>query len=581
MIGLYLANEFLDLFENTRVNFRRNNDIYTSGDPTISLGSYSFPFDLPLTAKNRRMLRFPDRIDNFYTLLSDAPVWFYAGEGSSMGLPLFEGKLYIKSATRDTVTAFMIVDGFSALRDTKFEDIDLGSVAYSHPQDIIDVANDTLHNPLDYPFVFSPVFNPRFIDEGNNGAIPEDTLVFPPVAFTNIYLPDLQSLIPITWDLPAVVTPFLRINWILEQIVASWGYTIDNQLQIDDEFRLLYIFNNFSIYGDAIGEDTTLTYTSDWRTRIDFNNHVPPRVALVDFLKIIARNFFCGFFIDTTSKLITLVPLRDLLDAPHASDWTSKTFNDYAVENDTHIPRFVGYAADPDDQLFATGAWRDRDTFPTIIDHDGFNNPASDGFYYFLASDEYRQISSENQVERIQFFERIQLPSGLGEPFESRAIPLFMFSSVPQVLMRGTGAFFKPTEENPFGAVRQENELRSIRLFLYRGIIEIDDFPTPFPYSNNSAWNPDTKDYDYNHSLLWQGPNGIYEKYAKEWIYFMENKKIVKRLIKLSLADILNFRDTDKIHIDGQYFFVKSMSISFTHAGMDPVECELVSIPSS
>jgi hypothetical protein len=582
MLGLYLENEFLDLFEDVRVTFRRNNDIYTTGDPTLLTGSYSFPFDVPLTTKNRRMLRYPDRIDNFYTLLADIPVYFYAGEGASIGLPLFEGRLYVKSAAPDRASVFMIVEGLSNLKDRTFEDIDLGHLAFDTQQDIVTHANDTLDNPLDHTHAFPPVYNPVFIDSGVMEIYIRDPITqVPAVQYTNLYDRAQQSIIDDIYGGPAVISPYLRVDWILDQIVQSFGYSIDNRLQNTDEMKSLLLYNNYNIHGDVIGTADQGLFIGGWRTRIDFNNHVPAKINLVEFLKLIAKTFFCGIFVDTSLRQISIIPMAHLIDQPHQHDWTDKTFPDYNIEQDNHTPLYVGYATDPDDQLFSTNTWRDTDQFPTITPWDELDNPTDPGFYYFRASDMYRQIQGPTSVQTIQFFERIYLRNAKGDPFESRAIPAFMVGSVPQIYMRGTGANRSIEEVESFFGVMQRQELRSVRLFFYRGKITIPDAGPAFPYSNNSAWDPVTQEYDYDTSLLWQGPNGIYERYAREWIYFMENKKIVKRRIKLTLPDLLNLRDYDKVHIDGQYFFVKSLSLSFSHAGMDPAEAELASIPQT
>jgi hypothetical protein len=115
---------------------------------------------------------------------------------------------------------------------------------------------------------------------------------------------------------------------------------------------------------------------------------------------------------------------------------------------------------------------------------------------------------------------------------------------------------------------------------MYRGLRTAPNLGT-YPYANATAYDPANEADTFDHSLHMDGVKGIYERYGKEWIYFMMRKKVVTRRMNLSILDVLNYRDTDKVRIDTMIYFIKSMRLSFSDDGMDPVECELVSIPQT
>jgi hypothetical protein len=190
-------------------------------------------------------------------------------------------------------------------------------------------------------------------------------------------------------------------------------------------------------------------------------------------------------------------------------------------------------------------------------------------------------------------FERI-FPGGKGSPVELSVSPLLMnvitqisqreepFDRInyPQVGIAGKGEYLTQDDNDIWSLINnQASTHETIRLFFYRGAFNND--AGRFLQSGITATDEETLSYAFQYSLLFNGPNSVYERFWKEWLYFMKHKKIIQTTLYLKLSDILSFREYHKVRINGLSYFVKSMDITLTMQGIEPVQAELVSIPMS
>ena len=83
---------------------------------------------------------------------------------------------------------------------------------------------------------------------------------------------------------------------------------------------------------------------------------------------------------------------------------------------------------------------------------------------------------------------------------------------------------------------------------------------------------------DAQYALIWTGEEGIYNRFWHEWYTFLQDARIVKRTLLLTVADIRNFSFKHKVVIANQAYFVKKMRVTLTRRGLQPTEVELVKI---
>lgn len=581
--GLKVNGEFLDLYPNSTISFIKNSELWVTGDPTINDGSYSFPLDVPLTETNKRILRWPHRIDSYEPLQKFHESVLYVGEGMSIGLPLFTGDCYVESSGPFRAKVFLTSASLNTKKDLKFSDVNIGEYRIPSPLPLENLMTLTCQNPLDYDFIFFPVRNDSLtidqkVDIWNVGG-----------HYQNAYNAQTAS-----WNFAFtgaglgiennnILTPFLRLEVLIDKVVTALGYTLINEWILTEEERLICVYNNKSI-----SSVENLYYDI-----IRYNEHVPRDMKLTEFLIKISKWYFIGLFVDDAAKTITLLPYSQVIKADARYNWSDRAIVDYTLKNDTKMPRSIGYGVDSSDAYF-TNNYSDDDA--TLEDGavlaDWYNRivappsvPPTAGYYlsYIDRSIRYRDIANNISWNIVQHIFKSISTNGAGEEYTSEVIPLFdfydkdWFIATPRADIQPNMEMQIYDEDN--NLVRQDlvSPLSSVRVMIYRGFRTINN--DPYPYANSTAYDPTNEAETFDISLHYDGDKGIYNRMGRSWIEFMKFKKITTHKLDLKIQDILNFREYDKVRIANMNYFVKSMRINVTSSGLSLTDCELVSIP--
>jgi len=276
--------------------FELNNQVFSSTDTTTVPGSFSFPADAPLTGPNRVELDNPHLVTNAANRRT-FEVWV-----ELFGMPLFQGTLTIRKATPRKVNFDIVSNPVKQLRNVKLSELDLGGSRNLGADSAAARATAKLsfQTPADYDYIFFPVLNPAFLDlpSGSDESV-----------FQNYYNPSTGAFVDGSGNLAA--TPFVKLLYLLERMFQGIDYTFVNAWQTNAELRLLYLWNNRSIY----------TESNAWGTDIDLRNHVSDMNSN-DFLKALMGTFNLGLFTNIFSRTIRLVPLELLMSRPPVHDWT-------------------------------------------------------------------------------------------------------------------------------------------------------------------------------------------------------------------------------------------------------------------
>jgi hypothetical protein len=592
--GVKVNGAFLDIDDRSQLTFEINTELWVTGEPSVNLGSYSFPFDIFLTDNNRYLLRFPDRIDAYTPLQKIEGAIVYIGEGKSIGLPVFTGDLYVKSSGRHRASLFMIVEGLGKQKEKKFEDVDMGVYNLAPPLLLENIMTATTTAPLDHDFIFFPVWNESLLSAyRGTDKIPDYFINIFALRTMNYYINDWYIKTETDNDLKVntITTPFLRLEYVLDKLAENIGYALVNELIGDDEeLKKICVFNNKSI------NDVDLVY----KWKIKYNEHLPSKMKLVDFLVHICTFFFCGCFVDHFSKTITIRPYKKLLAQNARQNWTERQVNDYDIEVDSKVPYSIGYQDDGTDDYFSNNFVGNAPIIAdgaVITDYwKAGGNPNShsliDGYYHVkrdnsvMRYDPSRTFLYERWSKYNHIFRRIII-GGTGNPVLFKVVPMWSESGSP--IITYTYAHSIPRADIPINArfrfaddeiAEHTGELSSIRLMIYRGLKNYQGgMSGTFPYANATAYDPATESETYNHSLHMDGGKGLYKKRGKEWMEFLRRKKIVTMKLKLTVQDILNHREYDKVRVDNMDYFVKSIRVSVSGAGIGISDVTLVSCP--
>lgn len=594
--GIKANGYFLDLSDNSQLSFEINTELWVTGDPTVSTGSYSFPFKIPLTPTNQYVLRNPHRVDAYTRLSVIDDVVVYMGEGMSVGLPVFVGRLFIKSASSSDMEAscFVVVEGLGRKKELKFSDVDMGVFNLSVPVSLKAVMDYTVDNPLEQPFVFFPVRN-KSIYYSISGIDPVEDIEN--YAYYNEVMNDFDtSQNNWSWHYftnpkfvgNMMITPFLRLEYILTKVGEELGYTIVDEWLITDELKSICLFNNKSI------SDLEARY----KNIIRYNEHLPTQMTLVEFLKQVCKWMYIGVFVNHFSKTITLRPYKHVLSQAARHNWTDRMTDDDLLEQDNSVPDSIVYAKDDTDQYFTKDYVSDLVLFQDGAIVTDYFEPGGDwnthglapGYYYVKRNGAmYRYDTSKTNPfekwKKQQHVFRGVVVGGEGPQLQVKVIPLFDDDTYGG--LSNTNTVTIPRADIPMTIqIKDEdqyhdfkNDLTSIRFTIYRGRRAFPGRTHPIPYANNSAYDPATETESFDLSLQMDGDKGIYNVYGKEWMTFMNEKKIVTIKLKLTIQDILNHKEYDKIRIGNMDYLVKSLKVNVTAFGLGLTEATLVSVP--
>jgi hypothetical protein len=295
---------------------------------------------------------------------------------------------------------------------------------------------------------------------------------------------------------------------------------------------------------------------------------------------------------------LSLIPYKSLLDQAHKHDWTAKAERRAENDQDNNVPREIRYAVDGSDEYSNNNFVSENALLAggvTITDYtnaEAIPYASADGFYNATRENAIYEKTGEYIRIWSHKFKGIVTNGGRGADVFFNASPMFerfyylnkpgayndQIIPVCGIPMNVRFDITGTDDESPIKEFT--HELSSIRLTFYRGNRPlVDGYAGTWPYANANAYDPTDEAETFDYSMHLDGDKGIYQKWAKEWIYFMLHKKVRKQRFLLSISDVLNWRQYDKVRVGSMIYFVKSMRLSFSDKGLDPVECEIVSIP--
>lgn len=301
---------------------------------------HTIPMDLPASDHNRRLLGFPDLFGG-RTKMVTSEVSIQDGEFHA------QCRQAVLSATRKGAiqTSFYLNDGslYSRLQNTKLKDV--FSVAAT---DIIQFASMEavlvwcrgLRANTDQRFTIFPILvtDDSGMDQGYNykivNAFGKDEshdcdVPFPFGTFTitqTFFNPDdtsngcdfynaqarteIVNQIPISIGAGYYLSPFIRMNYVLQRIFAHFGYTLEeNFFTRTQPFDKMVLLNN--VIDPLINRKLIVA-------------DLLPDVTVPEILAAVRRKFCCEFSVDEATKTVGIVFLKDVVSGTPTTDLTGR-----------------------------------------------------------------------------------------------------------------------------------------------------------------------------------------------------------------------------------------------------------------
>jgi len=333
MLKIKVGTEYLDM-GNFSVSFELLSPVFND------IGSFSYPFTLPATAKNKQVLGFPAKVNYSNFTTQKVAVELYL-----KGLFWKRGNLVVTEANKDSIRAnFTVSEGYfySTIKDLKLADLDLGGIRL-----FIDNPWESYFDKT-YPetdFILFPLYMPRFYGEINSNAksikLNHDLLNNGFVGKINYWDGNEE-----TYNLPGntfVLFPFL--NYVLDRLFEHINIAVTKNPFSENEFLMkLVLFNMISESyteedisgGDELGSFNLKDYVPDLTVSEFF-----------DYLQSLFKTFV---FYDDFKNEISIQYLKDIINNPDTLTLSGAIRYNYLKPND-YDGYLMTYGIDGDDNL--------------------------------------------------------------------------------------------------------------------------------------------------------------------------------------------------------------------------------------
>jgi hypothetical protein len=408
---------------------------------------------------------------------------------------------------------------------------------------------------------------------------------------------------------------------VIEEMFKEFGYrTYYSIFKTDPELKKLHVFNFNTDYW-SVG-DTSARFSHDL-----------PKIKLRDFINAFETKFCCTFFVYDNLKEVVVYKNEDIIMSTDYYDLTDKVETKYIIKNN----KIKGYSlieeTDNEDN-YIKDKIHQFDEFTVEAELESFNelpNPEAyrEKIYYVSKEDTYYHAVKVDSVYAWEVYSFNLINKYEGEKdiewiTKATSMPMYITNSDDFIYN-----FYIPRTDVLRSEKRTiKNEV--LKLLFYRGrvpvhsVATLDDLPEPTSLPEiflcyirdikkvyfvlNGEWVENPKTYeptelnvgyyplfssnvyyytdaeyvkfaDANYSLVFNGEYGLYEKFWKNYLYWLLNKSLnVKRQINYDHSTLTNIRWEKKIRIKSQNYLIKEIPINISLNEMVIRESELVKV---
>jgi len=563
MLSAKINNQWIDMFPGTSIKYVFNSPAF-SDSPIV--GDFSYTISFPLSDKNKNIFNYVNLPEIFEDVIE------YDIELYNDNSCIIVGSFALKNAN-EKISGNIINSAFSFINQIKTKttkDLEMSDITrHSGTANQIIAASHLSGYPT-YHFAHFPVLNENLYDgyEGGYG-----WHLHPYINYFNVDNDTFHK---------DVLFPYLC--YVLDSIFDTFNINlINNLISEDSELKKLCLISLFR------EPENPVTYKL-------VDSIV--KVSLEELLGGINKTFGTCFFFNKRLKKAEMVYLKDLLTDGDIDDWTDKvtSYPDKSPDEintgfelsfdfdggDETISALQLPAGSLDDAIISDSVNKHTDLpdyGANMQYHSGeIRLVIADQLYYILVYyDEdliYKWISltwkffENNNGDSEKKISSPLSPIGMldhAEKPDSEAISqthwltpyinqkLFQ-QSLPGALSRLKTYYYFNTE-----IIKTSVSEQKPRILFYRGKYQTEGSDY-YPLGTSSHYNGQGGSIG-SLSLTWEGSDGLYENFWKEWIIFLRKVKPLKFVIKLNRIDILNLDLRKRKKIGSNYYLVKKITI--------------------
>lgn len=592
--------EDYNLRPDTQIQVERTNPFFND------FGEQTTPLELPASERNRRILGFPNSFGR-RVKMEATDVAIQDGEYFAQCRQIVLSAQYRGSIS----TAFYINDGsfYSRIQKVKLKDIfkDEFIPGVNTVEQGIAFCRSLRDNKNEQYTIFPVLltddsgvnlgFNYKFLNAyGKDTGLKskakwmwkDGKMSYVNYTTVSAFLPDINDSdcdfynaiqrteyvneVPITLAPGYYISPFIRVNYLLQRIFAYFGYTLQSNFFTQTEpFTKMVVINN------------VIDVLVNGKIRL---SDLVPDGTCADFLTVIRKKFCCEFTSDEGQHTANIIFLRDTLNALPENDLTSCVTQEpivvYKTEKD-----YKRITLDAEDKL-------DTDISDSYDDIDAmvkacpgaYFNPVDGAFYKQGWSGDYEVITKIGEAsqayntggeletkelkipELIPEFRKLTYKATVDD--EDVECDLGNHLYIGSYIARNSKMVVAGEDKET--ASESASKQKTILAFSY--LSEERPEGTISAYDIHNAEHPQIFDY----ALYYNGPFGIFEKFYRDYDLLLRNSlHEMKVKLLLSQSQKQNLPAYAKIMIRGVAFFFNKLK--FTLGGKnEPVESQLYTI---
>jgi hypothetical protein len=375
------------------------------------------------------------------------------------------------------------------------------------------------------------------------------------------------------------ITPFVFVRAIIDKILETLNINVISTDFLDDEelYRLILYTNK------GADRNSRNPSSSSIFNGFDFSNDISkflPDITIENFLLAIKNTFFLGIILNSTNNTIKFVYLKNILSSTKKVDYTNYLTEKYEYDLPSKTGFTLSYKRDSTDSLFSgiktlknLERLPDVDTIddlPTVITAENLVVLVKENNSFYSVQKVFTNTSVEVTYEWT-FYSYNWLDLQLGEgvkKYDTHSTTLVMFRGIddnegseerswliPQCETVGHSDYYQQGI-NPCG----------LRFLFYRGL-QKNSLEVDYPMASSDVFDYEGNQIG-NYALRFDGPNGIYQKFGKEWLTFLDNKRDVNYKANLPTVMLKNFEWDLKIQKDNNEFLCRELKYDITHNGI-------------
>ncbi len=576
MIQLVVYGEPVDLNPNSSISITEESPVFERDSIP---GGFSFPFDLPATPKNRRILGHPDRIQGIQRGGGEFPFQLFL-DGSLIGA----GTANIRKASERMYSAYLQVatgDFAGKISGKKLSDVDFGGPRpWQFKPEFIFPGDD---------FALFPVYNENFMDD---------------TGYQATWIGNkcrLNSYENGAWfesvNTTMAISPFPFLGYVVSRVFNHFGFVIrESVLATDPDLKKLVLYTNHDIstittsvtyreiyfqgYNGMMSRTVPVTTITRHFDKWDMKDSMPD-MLISDFILAIRNLFNLAIIIDNHGS-VSILRRKDLVVSGNAISLAGKAVRQPFITTCSGVTGVsLHWEHDMGDLIFSEGFKDVHENEKLLKDPvRGMDELAalaptpneirlveSLGLYYQYAGEEVEGVMEYCWRKYSIDFQDFKTGSS-PEEFTAKAstLPMIHYQRV------SGGPFIRCPQaaQKSNSIIRKENTPFSLRFLMYHGMVP-DSNGSLYPYGSSDSFDR-VGDPLPNSSLSirWDGASGLFEQSWKDYLSWYKTRKMVTWII----TDPTRLEFSKLYEINGNHYLLKNRNLVLRDGKVEPAECE-------